>query len=107
MRGNHYFATRLFREIARRWPQDPVGYYNTIENLIEEEKWDEANRLFSQAPEGYRILALSQMQRTQMDNRAADKKPIRAELFYGQPEWDERLKIIPQVTKEPFKFGKK
>ena len=84
---------------------DPVGYYNTIGNLMEDEKWDEALQVFHQAPDSYRILTLSQQQRTQMDNR--EYKPGKGEMFYGQPEWDERLKIIPVVKKELFKFGKK
>ena len=104
-RGYRHFATRLYRKIARRWPLDPVGYYNTIENLMEEEKWDEASQVFDQAPESYRILALSQQHRTQLDNR--EYKPGKGDVFYGQPEWDERLKVIPVVQKDLFKFGKK
>jgi tetratricopeptide (TPR) repeat protein len=104
-RGYRHFATRLYKKIARRWPQDPVGYYNTIGNLMEDEKWDEAIQVFHQAPESYRILALSQQQRTQMDNR--EYKPGKGDVFYGQPEWDERLRLIPVVKKELFQFGKK
>jgi len=104
-RGYHDFATRLYREIARRWPLDPVGYYNAIENLMEDKKWDEARQVFDRAPESYRILVLSQQHRTQLDNR--EYKSSKGDVFYGQPEWDERLKIIPVVKKELFKFGKK
>jgi tetratricopeptide (TPR) repeat protein len=104
-RGYHHFATRLYKKIARRWPQDPVGYYNAIENLMEEEMWDEASQVFDQAPESYRILVLSQQHRTQLNNR--EYKPSKGDVFYGQPEWDERLKIIPVVKKELFQFGKK
>lgn len=104
-RGYRHFATILYKKIARRWPQDPVGYYNAIGNLMEDEKWDEAIQVFQQAPESYRILALSQQQRTQMDNR--EYIPGKGEMFYGQPEWDERLKTIPVVKKELFQFGKK
>ena len=104
-RGHRDFAIRLYKKIVRRWPQDPVGYYNTIENLMEDEKWDEASQVFNQAPESYRILVLSQQQRTQLDYR--EHKPGKGDVFYGQPEWYERLKIIPVVKKELFKFGKK
>ncbi len=104
-RGYRHFATRLYKKIARCWPLDPVGYYNIIGNLMEDEKWDEAIQVFHQAPESYRILALSQQQRTQMDNR--EYVPGKGDVFYGQPEWDERLKMIPVVKKELFKFGKK
>jgi hypothetical protein len=104
-RGYRHFATRLYKRIARRWPLDPVGYYNTIENLMEDEKWDEASQVFDQAPESYRILVLSQQHRTQLDNH--EYKPGKGDVFYGQPEWDERLKIIPVVKKELFQFGKK
>ena len=96
-RGNRHFATRLYREIARRWPQDPAGYYNAIANLMKEEKWDMARQLFDQAPKSYRILVLSQMQCTQLENKDSDGESIKTEVFYGQPEWDERFKIIAQI----------
>jgi hypothetical protein len=63
-RGYRHFALRLYKQIARRWPRDPVGYYNAIENLMADEKWDEARHIFEQAPESYRILALSQEHQT-------------------------------------------
>jgi tetratricopeptide (TPR) repeat protein len=106
-RGYRNFATRLYKEIARRWPQDPVGYYNAIENLMKEEKWDEAKRILDQAPENYRVLALSKMQQEQLDQKSTDRKSSKEDVFYGQPEWDEKLKIIPVVKKELFQFGKK
>jgi predicted Zn-dependent protease len=93
-RGNRHFAIRLYRKITRRWPQDPVGYYNAIQALMKQAMWDEAKRMIDQAPEGYRILAMSQMQRTQLNSRAALGKSTWEEPFYGQPVWDERLMII-------------
>jgi predicted Zn-dependent protease len=106
-RGYRDFATRLYRTISQRWPQDPVGYYNAIENLMTEEKWDEAKRILDQAPENYRVLALSKMQQEQLDQKSTDRKSSKEDVFYGQPEWDEKLKIIPVVKKELFQFGKK
>jgi hypothetical protein len=105
-RGYRHFATKLYKIIARRWPQDPVGYFNTIENLMEDENWDEASQVFGQAPEGYRILALSQMQCTRLDARSTNRDASKAEVFYGQPDWDERLRIIPATEKVLFQLGK-
>lgn len=77
-------AETCFREVVRRYPQNPPGYVNLAACLIEAGRPDEAQELLEAIPEDMRTAAISRTLEQARAAVAADASPEPARPASGQ-----------------------
>jgi hypothetical protein len=84
--GDHERAVPIYLHLCELWPNDPVGFANAAGCLMERQRWDEAKKVFENAPPCYSEFWLYRSQMDNLRERNTNCSAPSPGLFQGQPD---------------------